>query len=221
MDLARQRVRSGQVSERALARLCGTSQPHIHNVLKNIRSLSPASADRLLDSLDITIPEILWGKTPELEEGIEAVPIVRHRIGPGILADLAVWKGAFPLEKSVLKGLIHPVLARLSPDPLMPGELRYNDLVLLDQNARIRQKPDAESHWIVAERGGMRVRYLRFREQEFWLANAATRDAPENWQPLRSHGRNILDVVRARIVWISRKMEAQPDGPADGTGESN
>ena len=48
IEVARQRVRAGQFTEVGLARLSGVSQPHMHNVLKNIRLLSPASASRLM-----------------------------------------------------------------------------------------------------------------------------------------------------------------------------
>ena len=39
IDIARERVHTGQLTERGLARLCGISRPHMHNVLKNIRAL--------------------------------------------------------------------------------------------------------------------------------------------------------------------------------------
>ena len=54
----RERVRSGEITERGIARLAGLSQPHIHNVLKGKRSLSADAADALLlavhlDTLDL------------------------------------------------------------------------------------------------------------------------------------------------------------------------
>ncbi|MBZ5729078.1 MAG: helix-turn-helix domain-containing protein [Acidobacteriia bacterium] len=58
----RERVRSGEVSERSLARLTGVSQPHLHNVLKGQRDLSLEKADEMLrrlglDLLDLIEPE--------------------------------------------------------------------------------------------------------------------------------------------------------------------
>ncbi len=51
IDVARERVRAGEFTERALARIAEVSQPHMHNVLKGIRALSPDSADRLMRAL--------------------------------------------------------------------------------------------------------------------------------------------------------------------------
>ena len=43
----RARVRNGELTERGLARLVGVSQPHIHNVLKGVRALSPELSDQI------------------------------------------------------------------------------------------------------------------------------------------------------------------------------
>ena len=70
------RVRNGDLTERRLARLVGISQPHMHNLLKGARSLSPAHADRILSQLRISVLDLLEpgelagtplrGRTPEL-----------------------------------------------------------------------------------------------------------------------------------------------------------
>jgi hypothetical protein len=58
----RDRIRSGELSERGLARLTGVSQPHIHNVLKGKRTFSTEISDVILfflklDVLDLISPE--------------------------------------------------------------------------------------------------------------------------------------------------------------------
>jgi len=60
----RERVRSGELTERGLARLTKVSQPHIHNVLKEKRLLSIDTSDKILrrlrmDLLDLIRPEDL------------------------------------------------------------------------------------------------------------------------------------------------------------------
>jgi plasmid maintenance system antidote protein VapI len=60
----RDRVRSGELTERGLARISGVSQPHIHNVLKGKRVLSVEMADAIMrqlriDLLDLVRPEDL------------------------------------------------------------------------------------------------------------------------------------------------------------------
>ena len=53
------RVRSGELTERGLARLTGVSQSHIHNVLKGVRILSPEVADRILRGLNLSLLDLL------------------------------------------------------------------------------------------------------------------------------------------------------------------
>jgi len=63
----RDRIRSGELTERRLARLAGISQPHVHNVLKGKRIFSLQTADLILnvlrlDLLDLVLPEELEDK---------------------------------------------------------------------------------------------------------------------------------------------------------------
>ncbi len=55
----RERVQSGELTERGLARLTGISQPHMHHVLKGKRDLSPATADRILVTLRLDLMDLL------------------------------------------------------------------------------------------------------------------------------------------------------------------
>jgi transcriptional regulator with XRE-family HTH domain len=61
-----QRVQRGELTERRLARLTGISQPHVHNMLKGARTLSPQMADLMLHQLHITILDLL--KSEELPQ---------------------------------------------------------------------------------------------------------------------------------------------------------
>jgi hypothetical protein len=53
------RVQRGELTERGLARRTGISQPHLHNVLKGVRVLSPQIGDVLLRHLHITVLDLL------------------------------------------------------------------------------------------------------------------------------------------------------------------
>ncbi len=53
------RVRNGELTERGLARLTGISQPHIHNVLKGARVLSPFVADQILRELGLSLLDLV------------------------------------------------------------------------------------------------------------------------------------------------------------------
>jgi transcriptional regulator with XRE-family HTH domain len=63
----RQRVRSGEITERGLARVTGVSQPHIHHVLRGKRLLSAVTADQILRQLNMDLLELI-----ELEELLQS-----------------------------------------------------------------------------------------------------------------------------------------------------
>ena len=54
-----ERVERGDMTERGLARMTGISQPHLHNMLKGVRTLSPQMADLILHHLHITVLDLL------------------------------------------------------------------------------------------------------------------------------------------------------------------
>lgn len=60
------RVQRGELTERGLARRTGISQPHLHNVLKGVRVLSPQMGDLLLHHLHITLLDLLDADELEL-----------------------------------------------------------------------------------------------------------------------------------------------------------
>jgi hypothetical protein len=53
------RIRNGDCTERQLARLIGTSQPQLHNVLKGARPLKQGLADALLNHFQISILDLV------------------------------------------------------------------------------------------------------------------------------------------------------------------
>jgi transcriptional regulator with XRE-family HTH domain len=53
------RIQNGELSERALARLLGISQPHLHNVLKGARHLQLPLADAFLAFFRISVGDLL------------------------------------------------------------------------------------------------------------------------------------------------------------------
>jgi hypothetical protein len=55
----RTRVRSGELTERSLARITHISQPHMHNVLKGKRFFSIQRADTVLRELRMDVLDLL------------------------------------------------------------------------------------------------------------------------------------------------------------------
>jgi hypothetical protein len=215
IDIARERVQAGKLTERGLARLCGVSQPHMHNVLKSIRCLSTDAADRLMRVLDIQISDLSWRISAEPETGAETIPMVRSRIGPGSDVAFSEFRGHFTVPRWLLRGLVDPIVARLGSDLVLPKALAAHDLVLLDQNPLRRESPGSDGVWVITEDAGLRVRYLRVEGARIYVANEVTLEDPRKWHSIPTPGQNILDIVRARIVWMGREMETESAGPAD------
>jgi hypothetical protein len=224
---ARLRVHSGAVSERSLARRAGISQPHLHNALKGIRVLSPDAADRLMRALEVTVPQILWagqagaGVAAGVVAGVVAgddfipVPLLRDRIGPGTAASFEALRGYVPLTAAMVSGLTDPLAAYLAADLALPDEFRPGDLVLLDRNPQARMALKSPGFWVVADNAGVRVRYVRRAQSGLEIAGFA---GGGEWQLLPLRSLNVLDIVRARIVWIGREVETEHRGPSDPTG---
>ena len=59
IECVRWRVRNGEYTERRLAGLVGVSQPHMHNILKGVRTLSPNTADRILRTLEMSVLDLV------------------------------------------------------------------------------------------------------------------------------------------------------------------
>lgn len=59
VECIREKISNGEWTERSLARQSNISQPHLHNVLKGVRLLSPEMADRLLEITHMTILDLM------------------------------------------------------------------------------------------------------------------------------------------------------------------
>lgn len=224
LDQARRRVRNGALTERGLARLSGVSQPHIHNSLKNIRSLSIPAADRLMSSMNLSIGDLLSASPnpsaalPDEDFTFTPIPFLHSRIGPGAQPQFDVFRGFFPVMTSLASGIVQPVAARLAPDLVLPRACGPGDIVLLDQNPTSRSRP-LSGVWIIAEDGaGMRVRYARLVNARLFVFHEANVSEPAKWSSILLAGRNILDIVKARLVSIHREMEKDESGPPEPPG---
>src|SRR5205085_10145857 len=91
LEMLRECVQNGELSERRIAHLAGISQPHIHNVLKRVRNLSPESMDLIFKCLDLSMLDLCMAW--ELKDHLENLrgnpkpafdlPFACGAIGPG------------------------------------------------------------------------------------------------------------------------------------------
>jgi hypothetical protein len=184
----------------------------MHNVLKDIRALSNESADRLMEALHVTVADLLWSTSGDEGVEVRAVPLVRSRLGPGADAVLTVHRGVVPLPARLVDALVNPVVAVLAPDLGLPRLVEANDMVLLDQNPAVRGSVEGQSVWVVAEAGGLRVRYLRTKRYFLYVVNETMLASPGEWPPVSLVERSILEIVRARVVWVGREFRDDPAG---------
>jgi len=208
----RSQIHNGELTERGFARLIGVSQPHVHNVLKGVRNLSPNVFDLTLKYLHLSMLDLV--PTDELETHLRhrrfeprraEVPFLDRPIGPGMpwSATLDPRK-TFPLPLPALEISANLVMANFVPDPAM-RTLASSDLALLDLS---RQSKLAPRGLYVVERSNETVlRYIRPGAQRYYLATDATLDVPADWEPLPVSSSGLAAAVKARVKWIGRECD--------------
>ena len=211
MEHLRARIQNGELSERSLARLSGISQPHIHNVLKGEKILSPKLEDKILITLKISILDLFTTEELNLQlnnggslNRYRALNVLDGLLGPGFTMPTQASHGEMqPVECSILGDVFRPQLARLGADLEMAPFVTANRLVLLDysETARLTPKPDMYYATII---GGLGVIRILIKEGSRWFAaTEQTREPRERWQELPV-GTDPLSVIKARVVWLHR-----------------
>ncbi len=225
LQMLRIRVRSGQLTERSLARMCGVSQPHMHNVLKGVRALSPEFADQILHSLHLTLTDLYTPQETDHDplsaafSSMEAVPILRTKAGPGHrIPPVDDYLSYYPFPRSMVSTLGNPVAVVLSSDPRNFPLFYGGDLLLVDRAEKVRIHPNAQSSYLVDVPEGTCVRYIRQGGRRLYLLTEDCLHTPQLWEYVSLTEQNVLDVIRARIVWVGRQMDFHAVEPARKAG---
>lgn len=219
---AKARVRDGSLTERGLARSIGVSQPHIHNVLKGARILTPFIADKILFALNMSIgcllreDEIAWAGSRQPADGQRylEVPMLEGLLGPAFpYPQIEGRLARYPFMASFLAGLERPVVARLGKDSALTGFPRENDLVLLDRSPRKLIHPAPDVWYAVSIDGRGLIR----------KACPGALDSFAGKECISLVNRNILDILKATVVWLGREMEqaSVEPRPIDETRQKN
>jgi hypothetical protein len=195
VDHLRGRVKSGELTERGLARLAGISQPHLHNVLKGIRLLSAATADLVFTNLHLCIHDLLREEelaargrhpVPRYRE----IPLAAGNLGPAYpFPDLQETDGRLTFPAAGFHQLNQPVAVRLAADPAAPDIFHAGDIVLLEVMA-LNQALEPGGYYAI-ESGGVGL----LRRYENGLAD-----------PIGFGG-----LIRARAIWIGHYLQAPRD----------
>jgi hypothetical protein len=198
-------VRGGRVSGRALAKLAGLSQPHMHNLLAGKRGMTPGVADRLLDALGLSLRDILG------DGGLSAAPALvqfEGALGGGrAFPRIAQGRPAPWFDPARLEGFESPCLGRVADEETsMAPALRPGDDVLVDCGWRARRHPRAEAIYAIEWEGlGYLCRCRLAAGALLTLTDSRCDAGPPPRISLEE--RQAADVVRGEIVWFGRRVE--------------
>ena len=175
--------------------------------------MQPELADRLMELLGIPLlslftQEELCGLAPP--QAAEAMPLslLEGRLGGGALyPNRTAPEARYFLPAGLPAGLLSPVLVVLdrSERSMLPL-LEPGDWLLLDRSPALRRKPSFEHAYALS----WKRRGLIARCRVVGQALVLVMDNPSESLRLPSHlplaGREILNIVKGKIVWVGREL---------------
>ena len=222
----RQRVKEGSLTERGLARSTGISQPHLHNVLKGVRSLSPGYADLLLIHLNLQISdlvsysEIEINSSKRLEKTLVYIPRLRGAAGPGFRVEQTVeageecWVATDAVSRSQ-----NAVLVTLAHDPQLYPYFQAGDTALVLRLSANAASLEANAVYMVQTQTATLLRYLRMRGDRLYLITPGIESNQRKWHSVSLLNRKLTELVEGRVIWIGRNLkfpEMDPGIQLDG-----
>jgi hypothetical protein len=216
LESLKARVRNGELTERGLARLVGISQPHMHNVLKGQRVLSPQLADQILKQLHISVLDLidrallqqyLSSGATEISERVY-LPVLKGLLGPGHEWPTAIdAHQRFSVDFKQLAGISGAVVVRLGDDFRMKGAFSGGEYVLLDQSLTARTVIDPDALYVVRRGDLAAVRRLRTSGRNVFMVTEDCLDRPAAWERIASDRQQIHHIVRARATLLTKSTE--------------
>jgi transcriptional regulator with XRE-family HTH domain len=212
LALVRDRIQNGELTERGLARRIGISQPHVHNVLKGVRNLSPEIFDSMLEHFQMSLLDLAAAADLEAslrgrrvaERAAEVAFLVRP-IGPGMPWPTGIDRQrSFPLPFPSVVAPPDLVMAQLAADWDMPATLEDADIVLLDLSEQRRREVVPDGLYVVSRGGEALLRYIRPGARWWYLASDANLNRPMEWEELRLPLAEMIEAVKARVLWLGR-----------------
>jgi hypothetical protein len=228
LAVVRNQVQNGEVTERGFARLVGISQPHAHNVLKGVRTLSPEIFDLILKYFHLSLLDLAPIEEIEAQlrcrcsrERLPEVPLLATPIGPGKPWPAGVnWRHSFPLPVPSAIASADLVMAKLVADPAMTTISGSYDIALLDTCEHRRSAILPQGLYVIERRGETVLRYIRSGARCFYLVTDADLDSPRSWEPLCLTTPELGDAVRARVIWLGCAQERRITGKAYVPGQA-
>ena len=206
------RIHNGELTERGFARLIGVSQPHVHNVLKGVRKLSPDVFDVILKTFNLalldlfTAEELNHNLRGRLGRHVVDLPYLDTPIGPGMPWPSGISRReTFPMRFPSLPASGTLVMARLISDPHMHPTLAACDIALLNISERERSAASPEGVYAVRRGGEVVLRRVRPGSLCCYLVSDAVFDSPFQWEPVAARPNQLAGIIQARVVWLGRE----------------
>jgi len=209
----RDRIHNGELTERGFARLIGISQPHAHNVLKGVRSLSPQIFDSILKTFNMSLLDL--APLGEIEANLERrrppaplpeMGVFASPIGPGMPWPSRInWHDRYPLPfraQLLPEGI---VAARWVPDLSMYSTLAGFDIAVLDRSPGVRAEISPGALYVVERNNEAVFRYIRPGAHGCYLISDTTRDIPALWERAKISKSGLSDFIKARVLWLGRQ----------------
>jgi hypothetical protein len=213
----RNQVRNGEFTERGLARLIGISQPHAHNVLKGVRTLSPEIFDLALKYFHLSLLDLASIEEIEAQlqrrrahEQTAEVAFLATAIGPGRAWPAGVnWQKSFPAPFPSTSLPNQVVMAELAADAAMAATLGSYDIALLDTSVPRRSAISPQGLYVIERSGEAVLRYVRSGARCYYLVADSDLDRPTAWEQLALSTSQLSRSVKARVIWLGRQRDRE------------
>jgi hypothetical protein len=192
-------IRAGKYTERALARRAGLSQPHVHNLLKGIRSPTAESADAMLRASSAGICDLIEQPQTDSAGPTVSIAFLRGAVGPGGRWDDQAEGGhraQVPCKQ--LLGISQPAIVRILPDDQMGGIVGH---ALVDLEVRNDAAFPRRGLYVLVRMGEARLRHVRAGRDLVYFATSATLNRPCEWESA-ARDADLDGIVRARVCYL-------------------
>ncbi len=207
-----ERIRNGEMTERAMARLVSLSQPHLHNVLKGKKGLTLEAADGMLHGLSLSLFEFL--EAEELGQALldgqlrqqakRHLPVLEGRLGPeDPFPDWRAVREWLSIQSHLLESCYKPALVECGPDS---ENLHFpaSSFALVEQEESARMMLNGEHWFAIRWRGVGFIRRLRWESGGLRVLGQTPVGEPSLAPRIELNGGSVLQVVRARVLWVGR-----------------